>query len=243
MAFFTAKTGDELEGQLEAWHASQRRRDEAIAAAWRDYEATAAPLAEAKAHMRTPRATTTAAKPTATAAPPPPRRLGAAEAAALPPAPPDPRARWDALDGGDGGDGGAAAPLPRPEDLDRIGDDALRDCHELDDAAFAATLAARDDAIAGRRAANGALAAELDAANATLEAIERKTAELDALMAAGAPMEALAALNEELEALVAAASSSVATSDALRRLEGAAGDDDEPSPAKSASSASTGAEE
>ena len=145
-------------------------------------------------------------------------------------------------DGGDGGDGGAAAPLPRPEDLDRIGDDALRDCHELDDAAFAATLAARDDAIAGRRAANGALAAELDAANAALEAIERKTAELDALMAAGAPMEALAALNKELEALVAAASSSVATSDALRRLEGAA-DDDEPSPAKSASSASTGAEE
>ncbi|KAK7230473.1 spectrin binding protein [Aureococcus anophagefferens] len=92
MAFFTAKTGDELEGQLQAWHASQRRRDEAIAAAWRDYEATAAPLAEAKAHMRTPRATTTAAKPTATAAPPPPRRLGAAEAAALPPAP-NPHAR------------------------------------------------------------------------------------------------------------------------------------------------------
>ncbi|KAH8091624.1 hypothetical protein JL720_5936 [Aureococcus anophagefferens] len=227
MAFFTAKTGDELEGQLQAWHASQRRRDEAIAAAWRDYEATAAPLAEAKAHMRTPRATTTAAKPTATAAPPPPRRLGAAEAAALPPAPPNPT-----RGGADGGDGATAARAAAARDLDRIGDDALRDCHELDDAAFAATLAAtrhrgangaRRGARRGERGARGHRAEDGGARR---------------LMAAGAPWRARRAQQGAQAPRAAGPSPRVRR----RRLEGAAGDDDEPSPAKSASSASTGAE-
>ena len=112
----------------------------------------------------------------------------------------------------------------------------------MSEAEFEAHMGARDAEIGSRKDANADLEKRLTDANAQLEAIERKTAELSRLTEEGAPVEDLAAMHKALDVLVAKAADSVPDDEIPPDLYEAEGGDsgETTSPGKSSSD---GAEE
>ena len=78
----------------------------------------------------------------------------------------------------------------------------LKAYSDMSEAEFEKVLQLKDEEIATKQATNNEQERRIAEANATLQKVEAKTAELSAAMARDAPVEELAALHRELDALV-----------------------------------------
>ena len=78
----------------------------------------------------------------------------------------------------------------------------LKAYSDMSEAEFEKVLQLKDEEIAQKQSKNSDAERRIAEANATLQQVEAKTAELSAAMARDAPVEELAALHRELDALV-----------------------------------------
>ena len=196
--------------------------------AWLEYEKTKAPLEEAKKRLTTPGALNPdnpppPLEPELIGLPPlsdpwwkhkkgpppppsderapdlPPRKLNEGEAP--PPPPTNPYAKFENL--ADSSDD----ERPSQKNLEGIVSsdlnlEQLKAYSDMSEAEFEKVLQLKDEEIAQKQSKNSDQERRIAEANATLQKVEAKTAELSAAMARDAPVEELAALHRELDALV-----------------------------------------
>ena len=218
----------ELYQQAEDFRKQDAFLDLELKNAWKEYEKTKAPLEEAKKRLTTPGALNPdnpppPLEPELIGLPPltdpwwkhkrgpppppsderapdmPPRKLNEGEAP--PPPPTNPYAKFENL--ADSSDD----EKPSRKNLEGIVSselnlEQLKAYSDMSEAEFEKVLQLKDEEIAHKQSKNSEQERRIAEANATLQQVEAKTAELSAAMARDAPVEELAALHRELDALV-----------------------------------------
>ena len=225
---YSSKEIRELYEKAEQFTKEQTANERELAVAWKAYEATKAPLAEGIARLKMPGALNPNNPPpplepeyiglpplddpwwkTKRGIPPgyggdapaaPPRKLDPGETP--PPAPANPYSRFENLADSSDDEGKPSrdtleGPVHSELDLEQ-----LRAYSAMSAADFDEAIARQDADIAEKKTRNDDRERAIAEANATLRAVETKTAELSAAMARDAPMEELAALHCELDELV-----------------------------------------